>query len=74
MLAVRLPEQMENRLNRLAEKTGRTKTFYVLAALEQHLDDMEDVYLAENIMARVNAGHEPTFTQSEVEAMLGLDD
>ena len=47
MLAVRLDEETEGRLERLAAKTGRTKTFYARAAIVAHLDDLEDFYLAE---------------------------
>lgn len=46
MLAIRLPEDIENRLSELAKKTGRTKTFYVKEAILEHLEDMEDKYLA----------------------------
>ena len=48
MVAVRLPQEMEKRLNVLSRKTGRTKSFYIRQALEEHLEEMEDVYLAEN--------------------------
>ena len=47
MIAIRLPEEIEGRLNALAQKTGRTKSFYVRQALEEHLEDLEDAYLAE---------------------------
>lgn len=46
MLAIRLPEDIENRLSELAKKTGRTKTFYAKEAILEHLEDMEDKYLA----------------------------
>jgi RHH-type rel operon transcriptional repressor/antitoxin RelB len=46
MLAIRLPEDIEARLTALAAKTGRTKTFYAKEAILEHLDDMEDKYLA----------------------------
>jgi len=46
MLAVRLPEEIENRLADLAAKTGRTKTYYAREAIVEHLDEMEDRYLA----------------------------
>ena len=46
MLAIRLPEEIEKRLNALAAKTGRTKTFYAKEAIIKHLDEMEDRYLA----------------------------
>lgn len=48
MLAVRLPVDIEKRLADLAAKTGRTKTFYVREALVEHLEDLEDAYLAEH--------------------------
>lgn len=47
MLAVRLSSETERRLDALAALTGRTKTFYAREAIEAHLDDLEDFYLAE---------------------------
>lgn len=47
MLAVRLPEDIEQRLDSLAKKTGRAKSFYVREALGEYLADLEDFYLAE---------------------------
>ena len=46
MLSIRLSEQTEKRLEKLSRKTGRTKTYYVREAVEQHLDDLEDMYLS----------------------------
>lgn len=46
MLAVRIPNSMEDRLARLAKLTGRPKSFYVRQALEAHLEDIEDTYTA----------------------------
>ena len=46
MIAVRLPDEIEARLDALARATGRTKTFYVREAIVEHLDDLEDIYLA----------------------------
>ncbi len=47
MLAIRLPDEVEKRLAELAAKTGRTKTFYAREAIMQHLDELEDIYLAQ---------------------------
>lgn len=47
MLALRIDPETEKRLEALAAKTGRTKTFYARAAILAHLDDLEDFYLAE---------------------------
>jgi len=46
MLAVRISNEMETRLEELAKLTGRPKSFYVRAALEAHLDEVEDTYTA----------------------------
>ena len=50
MLAVRLSAEVEKRLEELAARTGRTKTFYAREAIEAHLEDLEDFYLAEERM------------------------
>ncbi len=47
MLALRLPEEIERRLEELARRTGRSKSYYARQAIIEHLDDLEDVYLAE---------------------------
>jgi RHH-type rel operon transcriptional repressor/antitoxin RelB len=46
MLAVRIPDAIESRLDKLAKLTGRPKSFYVRQALETHLDEIEDTYTA----------------------------
>lgn len=46
MLALRLPDEIEKRLEALARKTGRTKSFYAREAILRHLDDIEDAHLA----------------------------
>ena len=71
MLAIRLPEPIEKRLDELARRTGRTKTFCAREAILQHLDEMEDVYLAERTLERVRVGKERTFTLREVDERLG---
>ena len=72
MLAVRLDEATEERLRVLAERTGRTKTFYARAAIEAYLDDLEDVYLAEERLRHFREGD--TILLSTLKAELGLND
>lgn len=74
MLAIRLPGEIENRLEALAQATGRTKTFYAREAILNHLDDLEDLYLAEKRLIDIRAGRSRTFTLDEVERELGLAD
>ncbi len=72
MLAIRLPADVENRLDALAQATGRTKTFYVREAILEHLDDLEDLYLAEQRLIEARAGRSKSYTLEEVERSLGL--
>lgn len=74
MLAVRLPVEVETRLDALAKATGRTKSFYAREAILEHLDDLEDLYLAEQRLIAVRAGKSKTYTLDEVERSLGLVD
>ena len=74
MLALRLPPEIEERLEALAKATGRTKSFYVREAILEHLEDMEDAYLAAATLERVRRGKERVFTTEQVRADLGLDD
>jgi RHH-type transcriptional regulator, rel operon repressor / antitoxin RelB len=46
MLAVRIPDDLERRLEKLAKLTGRPKSFYVRQALTAQLDEIEDTYTA----------------------------
>ena len=72
MLALRLPEEIEIRLEKLAKSTGRTKSFYAREAIIEHLADLEDLYLAEKRLAKVRTGKSKTFNLNVVEAELGL--
>jgi len=72
MLAIRLPPTIEKRLERLARRTGRTKTFYVREALLEHLEDMEDVYLAEAALERIRTGEAKTIPLKDVMKRHGL--
>jgi RHH-type rel operon transcriptional repressor/antitoxin RelB len=56
VLAIRLPEDIERRLEALAAATGRTKTFYAREAILEHLENLEDLYLAEKSLLEVRAG------------------
>ena len=74
MLAIRLPQEIENRLTALAAATGRTKTFYAREAILEHIDDLEDLYLAEQRLADLRAGRTKAVPFEDVIATLGLED
>jgi RHH-type rel operon transcriptional repressor/antitoxin RelB len=70
MLAIRLPEALEERLARLAQATGMTQTSLAREAIQEHLDDLEDLLLAQ-ARARRNRKAIP---MEELERELGLAD
>lgn len=72
--AVRLPDETYERLHALAEQTGRTVTYYIREAIEEHLEDLEDIYLAEKALEDLRAGRDKTISLDEMSKRLGLDD
>jgi len=74
MLAVRLPQSVEKRLEKLARRTGRTKSFYAREAILQHLEDLEDMYLAERALERIRNGEDDTIPFEDVVKRHGLED
>jgi RHH-type transcriptional regulator, rel operon repressor / antitoxin RelB len=73
MLAIRLPQSIEKRLETLARRTGRTKTYYVREAILQHLEDLEDMYLAERALERIRNDEEPTISLEDVIKRHGVE-
>jgi RHH-type rel operon transcriptional repressor/antitoxin RelB len=70
-ITVRLGETLEKRLNELARVTGRTKTYYVRQALEEKLDEMEDIYIAQQ---RIEEPEEERWTLEQLERGDDLED
>ena len=64
MLALRLPPEIEKRLDTLAKKTGRTKSFYAREAILRHIEDLEDYHLATRRLERVG----PTIPLEDLES------
>jgi len=70
MLSIRLDPDVERRLAELAQRTGRTKSYYARELIVGNLEDLEDRYLAE---ARLEK-RRPSLTSRQVRKDLGLDD
>lgn len=70
MLAIRLPPAIEKRLAALAKRTGRSKTYYAREAILEHLDDLEDYYLAVQRLEK----NVPSLSLKEMERRLGVAD
>lgn len=72
--SIRLDTEIERRLDVLATSTGRSKAYYLRQIIEQGIEDMEDYYLAADVLERVRKGKEPVHSAADVRADLGLDD
>lgn len=72
MLAIRLPAEIEKRLEELAKKTGRTKSYYVRQAILEYLEDLEDYYLAEERLRTF--GEAKAIPLEEIMNRYGLED
>ena len=66
MLAIRLPADIEERLEKLAKSTGRTKSFYVRQAILEHLEELVDIYLAERVLEDIRQGKQKTVPLAKV--------
>lgn len=71
--SVRLPHEIEERLEKLSAQTGRTKSFYVKEAILEHLGDIEDIYLAEKRLEDIRAGRTKTVSLQEVMKRYDMD-
>ena len=69
MLSIRLEPDLESRLERLAKKTGRSKTYYAKLAIREFLEDCEDYLLGIAALERM----EPRVSLEDLERELGLD-
>lgn len=65
MLSLRLPAVVEARLEDLARRTGRSKSYYAREAILEHLEELEDLYLAEGATAEHLASGGQTITMDE---------
>lgn len=71
--SIRLAPDTEQRLDFLAARTGRTKAYYLREVIERGIEEMEDYYLAADVLERVRKGEEKVHSASEVRKDLGLD-
>ena len=72
--SIRLEPATEERLNQLASLTGRTKAFYLREIIDRGLDDLEDYYLATDVLERIRKNDERIHSAADVRKELGLDD
>ena len=68
--SVRIPDDLAHRLRSLAETTRRSKSSFIVDALERYLDDLEDLEVA---LARFRDPGAEWVDHDEVGRELGLD-
>jgi RHH-type rel operon transcriptional repressor/antitoxin RelB len=56
--SIRLAPEIEERLDFLAARTGRSKAYYLRELIERGLEDVEDYYLAAEVLERIRSGEE----------------
>lgn len=74
MVAVRTPQDLMERYTRLAQGTGRTRSYYINEALEESIDRLEYEYGILKDVEDYRAGRLKTYSLDEVGEMLGLGD
>ena len=72
--SIQLTPDAEQRLDALVSQTGRSKAFYLRELIERGIEDLEDYYLAADVLDRVSKGAEKVYSADEVRATLALDD
>ena len=71
--SIRLAPETEQRLDDLASRTGRTKAYYLRQIIELGIEEMEDYYLATDVLERIRKGQEQVHSAADVRRDLGLD-
>lgn len=72
--SVKLSDETGAKLDRLAARTGRSKSFYLREAVERHIDELVREYELIETAQNLRSGRERTYSIDEVERILGLDD
>ncbi len=73
-ISLRLPDQISERLEKLAHLTGRSKTYYMIEAINEHIDDLEDIYLAEQRLVAHREGKSTAVALEDVMKRYGMED
>lgn len=74
LTAIRAPEDVMERYTRLAQETGRSRSFYINEALEESIDRLEYEYGILKDVEDYRAGRLETYSIDEVKAHCGLAD
>ena len=73
-VSLRLPDDITARLQALADRTGRSKTYYMIEAIREHIEDLEDLYVAEQRLLEVRSGRAKSVPLDDLMKQYGLAD
>ena len=73
-VSIRLDDDLDALLARIARLTGRSKSFYLRQALVEQIEDLEDLFLSRTVANRVADGRERLIPLDALERELGVDD
>jgi RHH-type transcriptional regulator, rel operon repressor / antitoxin RelB len=71
---IRLDRRIEERLEKLIDRTGWSADSCLLHMIEEGMSDLEDYFMAADALDRVRAGAEKTYSDAEIREELGLAD
>jgi len=71
---IRLDRRIEERLEKLIDRTGWSFDSCLLHLIEEGMSDLEDYFMAADALDRVQAGAEKTYSDAEIREELGLAD
>lgn len=72
-VSLRLPDEVSERLEYLVKLTGRSKTYYMIEAILEHIGDLEDLYLSEQRLIDLRTGKARSVPLKEVMKRYGLE-
>ncbi|GHV77782.1 hypothetical protein AGMMS49942_26030 [Spirochaetia bacterium] len=71
-VSLQINEPQTERLNKLEQLTGRTKSFFISEAINHYLDDWDDVQSAEQILLNIRSGSEPVVSWEDLKGRNGI--
>lgn len=72
-ISIQLDPEIEQRLDHLVANTGKAKSDFLREFIQNGLDDLEEVYLAEATMRRMRNGSEKMLSSNQARKELSLD-
>lgn len=72
-IGIRIPVELNDRLDRLAASTGRSKSYYLIRTVEEHLSETEYIYGLERDAEAVRRGELKTRPLDELWDELGIE-